>query len=250
MIIKMIFPFLIALQFLTKIPVSLPHIPTPQQNAYSVLYYPMIGLMIGAVLWVLALYLPAIAIVKGAIITAIWVWITGGLHLDGLSDTVDGFVGGYGDKERTLAIMKDPHIGAMGVMAIVLAILLKFALVVGILQVNNNLIAILFVPILGRLSLLYLLLSTPYIRQNGLGSALSTYLPKQLTAMILILSLLSIFILPIKLAIGLILVFGLTVFYLRYWFKKRIGGITGDTLGAGVEMVEIGGLLVIAVVAS
>lgn len=250
MIIKMIFPFLIALQFLTKIPVSLPHIPTPQQNAYSVLYYPMIGLMIGAVLWVLALYLPAIAIVKGAIITTVWVWITGGLHLDGLSDTVDGFVGGYGDKERTLAIMKDPHIGAMGVMAIVLAILLKFALVVGILQANGNLLALLFVPILGRLSLLYLLLSTPYIRQNGLGSALSTYLPKQLTAMILILSLLSIFILPIKLAIGLILVFGLTVFYLRYWFKKRIGGITGDTLGAGVEMVEIGGLLVIAVVAS
>lgn len=242
MITKIILPFLIALQFLTKVPVTLPHIPTPKQNAYSVLYYPLIGLMIGGLLWAVAVYLPAVPIVKGAVITALWVWITGGLHLDGLSDTVDGFVGGYGDKERTLAIMKDPHIGAMGVMAIVVAILLKFALIVGVLQNNGNLLALLFVPIIGRLSLLYLLLSTPYIRQNGLGSVLSTHLPKRLTIIILILSLLSIFILPIRLSIGLLLIFFLIVFYLHYWFQKRIGGITGDTLGAGVEMVEIGGL--------
>lgn len=245
MITKIILPFLIALQFLTKVPITLPYIPTPKQNAYSVLYYPLIGLMIGGLLWAVAVYLPAVPIVKGAIITALWVWITGGLHLDGLSDTVDGFVGGYGDEERTLDIMKDPHIGAMGVMAIVVAILLKFALVVGVSQANGNLLGLIFVPILGRLSLLYLLLTTPYIRQNGLGSALSAYLPKQLTVVVFLLSLLNVFILPIQLAIGLIIVFFLMVFYLQYWFKKRIGGITGDTLGAGLEIVEVTMLMLI-----
>lgn len=235
---KYLLPFLIALQFLTKIPVSLPRIPTPKQNAYSVLYYPLIGLIIGAVLWVVGLYLPAVPIVKGAIITALWVWITGGLHLDGLSDTVDGFVGGYGDKERTLVIMKDPHIGAMGVMAIVIALLLKFAFIAELLKMGYFL-GLVIAPIFGRLSILFLLLTTPYVRQNGLGLALSQHLPKKLTLMVLLLSLLAIFMIFMKVAIMTIFIFLLMGLYLRRWLIQRIGGMTGDTLGAGVEMMEI-----------
>lgn len=245
MFAKIILPLLIALQFLTKFPINLPRIPTPQENAYSVLCYPLIGLIIGGLLWIIAVYLPIGVVGKAGIVTVFWIWITGGLHLDGLADTVDGLVGGYGDKERILEIMKDPHIGAMGVISIVGAMLLKFVFVFEILT-EGKMLPIIIVPILGRLSILFLLLTTPYIRKNGLGSALSEYLPKQLTIIVLILSLMSVLILPIKLAIIILIFFLLLCGYLNFWFKERISGITGDTLGTGVEIMEIGILFIIA----
>lgn len=236
-------PLLIAVQFMTVLPITLAKMPTPQQNAVSVLYYPLIGLMIGGLLLVVVSalsFLPSMAL--SAVVLGIWVYLTGGLHLDGLADMADGFVGGHGDKERTLDIMKDPHIGAMGVMVIVVALLCKFAFLVAILQnaQKSQLTMVLFAPILGRLMILWLLLTTPYVRKRGLGSALSAFLPKKLTMMVLGLSLFGVFVLPIKMALVVLLVFVLMGFYLRHWFIKRTGGITGDMLGAGVEMTEVG----------
>lgn len=241
MVNKTLFPLLIALQFLTKLPVNLPRIPTPQENAVSALYYPLVGFIIGVILWTVAVYVPIGIVAKSVLLTLLWLWLTGGLHLDGLADTVDGFVGGYGDKERTLDIMKDPHIGAMGVMAIVGAILLKFAFIIEILAIKNlEILDILILsPILGRVMILWLLLSTPYIRKNGLGSALSAYLPKKLAVTVLILSLFVVVVLPMKMAIIVLIGFFVLGFYLTSWFKKRIGGITGDTIGASVEITEI-----------
>lgn len=241
MVNKTLFPLLIALQFLTKLPVNLPRIPTPQENAVSALYYPLVGFIIGVILWTVAVYLPIGIVAKSVLLTLLWLWLTGGLHLDGLADTVDGFVGGYGDKERTLDIMKDPHIGAMGVMAIVGAILLKFAFIIEILAIKNlEILDILILsPILGRVMILWLLLSTPYIRKNGLGSTLSAYLPKKLAVTVLILSLFVVVVLPMKMAIIVLIGFFVLGFYLTSWFKKRIGGITGDTIGASVEITEI-----------
>lgn len=241
MVNKILFPLLIALQFLTKLPVNLPRIPTPQENAVSALYYPLVGFIIGVILWTVAVYLSIGIVAKSVLLTVFWLWLTGGLHLDGLADTVDGFVGGYGDKERTLDIMKDPHIGAMGVMAIVGAILLKFAFIIEILTIKNlEILDILILsPILGRVMILWLLLSTPYIRKNGLGSTLSAYLPKKLAITMLILSLFMVVVLPMKMAIIVLIGFFVLGFYLTLWFKKRIGGITGDTIGASVEITEI-----------
>lgn len=241
MVNKTLFLLLIALQFLTKLPVNLPRIPTPQENAVSALYYPLVGFIIGVILWTVAVYLPIGIVAKSVLLTLLWLWLTGGLHLDGLADTVDGFVGGYGDKERTLDIMKDPHIGAMGVMAIVGAILLKFAFIIEILTIKNlEILDILILsPILGRVMILWLLLSTPYIRKNGLGSTLSAYLPKKLAVTVLILSLFVVVVLPMKMAIIVLIGFFVLGFYLTLWFKKRIGGITGDTIGASVEITEI-----------
>lgn len=235
---KILFPLLIALQFLTKLPITLPRIPTPKENACSVLYYPVIGLMIGAILWSVAVYLPIGVFAKSALLTVLWLWLTGGLHLDGLADTVDGFVGGYGDKARTLEIMKDPHIGAMGVMAITGAILLKFAFLLETLN-SQNFGVLLLSPILGRVVILFLFLTTVYIRKNGLGSALSEHLPKKSSILILTLSLFSVLILPINMAIIFVISFFVIGFYLKSWFEKHIGGITGDTIGASVEIMEI-----------
>lgn len=235
-----IFPFLIALQFLTKIPIHLKQLPTPQQNAHSSLYYPIVGLLIGSILYLIAIYVPAPVLIKSIIILFAWLWLTGGLHLDGLADSIDGFVGGYGDTQRTLAIMKDPHIGAMGVIAIVFAILGKFASILSLFSLPQQaLIALLFAPILARLNILALLLSTPYIRPAGLGSHLSQYLPKKAVIVVSIITLSTLFILPFSLAILILCVWFTQVIFLRRWFIQRIGGITGDTLGASVEISEM-----------
>ena len=105
-------PLLIALQFLTRLPVRLPGMPEPQQIGRSLLFYPLVGLLLGLALlaleWVLG---DTSTLLEAALLLAAWVALSGGLHLDGLADTADAWVGGYGDRERTLAIMKDPRSG-------------------------------------------------------------------------------------------------------------------------------------------
>ena len=119
---------LIALQFLTRLPVSLPCMPTPEQVGRSLLWYPLVGLLLGLLLWGAHLLLGQTpALLQAAIILALWVGLSGGLHLDGLADTADAWVGGFGDRERTLTIMKDPRSGPIAVVVLVLLLLLKFA---------------------------------------------------------------------------------------------------------------------------
>ncbi len=144
---KIIMPFLIAVQFMTTIPIKLPYLPSREQNALSMLFYPVIGLMIGGVLWLVASYVQLPMMLLSCAVMVVWVWLTGGLHLDGLADTADAWVGGFGDRQRTLTIMKDPNTGAMGVMAIVLCLALKWAAVYCLLELDAVL-ALLFVPML------------------------------------------------------------------------------------------------------
>ena len=118
-------PWLIALQFLTRLPVSLPGMPTPEQMGRSLLWYPAVGLLLGLLLWLAHLLLGQTpGVLQAAIILALWVGLSGGLHLDGLADTADAWVGGFGDRERTLTIMKDPRSGAIAVVVLVLLLLL------------------------------------------------------------------------------------------------------------------------------
>ena len=172
-------PFWIALQFLTTLPVQLKSMPTPQQNAQSLLFYPLIGLFIGLVLFGVAnLLVPVPLILSTVIIGTVWIWLTGGLHLDGLADTADAWVGGFGDKERTLAIMKDPSCGPIGVLSLIILCMLKLAAIYVILEQQQYIALILF-PIFGRLSPLFLFLTTAYVRQKGLGSSIDENMPKK-----------------------------------------------------------------------
>jgi adenosylcobinamide-GDP ribazoletransferase len=123
-------PFWIALQFLTVLPIELKQIPTAKQNGQSVLFYPLVGLLIGLILFGLSILLVKVPIILVAtIILVIWIWLTGGLHLDGLADTADAWVGGFGDRERTLKIMKDPSCGPIGVLSLVIVCLMKFSFI-------------------------------------------------------------------------------------------------------------------------
>ena len=171
-------PFFIALQFLTIFPVYLKNMPSPKQNGQSLLFYPVIGLLIGLVLFAVASFLHVLPVVLlSTIILVIWILLTGGLHLDGLADTADAWVGGFGDKENTLRIMKDPACGPIGVLSLIIVCLLKFAALYVLIEQHLNAFLIL-VPMLGRNVALFLFLTTTYVRDKGLGRSMTDFLPK------------------------------------------------------------------------
>jgi len=235
-------PFLIALQFLTTFPIQLKAMPSPQQNAQSLLFYPIIGLLIGLILFATAYFLNTLPIILlSTLILVLWIWLTGGLHLDGLADTADAWVGGFGDKERTLSIMKDPACGPIGVLSLIILCLIKWSALYVLLEKKLYLALILF-PILGRLAPLFLFLTTEYVRAKGLGSSIAQYIPKTWAMIVFALTLLATgYFVWTGLATAIIFI--LTLIYLRHKFVQRIDGITGDTVGASIEIVEAVSLL-------
>ena len=237
-------PFLIALQFLTQIPVRLSTEPDKAVLGKSVLFYPAIGFLIGLLLAALSWLLnDTPPIVASVLLLICWVFITGGLHLDGLADSADAWVGGMNDKDRTLAIMKDPNCGPAGVVAIVLLLLLKFVTLYTLLLADDW-VFIILATTLGRVILPLLFLTTPYVRPNGLGSLLVDQMPRRPSIVVIALTAL---LAPLMLGINsLWILAAMVVIFLifRHLMQSRIGGTTGDTAGALVEITEASILLV------
>jgi adenosylcobinamide-GDP ribazoletransferase len=227
-------PWWIALQFLSSLPVRLARMPTAEETGKSLLCYPLVGLVFGIVLWLLEGWLGSgPLLLHAALLLVVWVALTGGLHLDGLADTADAWVGGYGDRERTLAIMKDPRSGPMAVVALMLLLLLKFSALVALLQSGAS-HAWLLVPMLGRAALLGLFLSTPYARAGGLGQALANHLPRMAGWWVLgVCLVVGVTVMGANVAVGLA-----AFLWLRWMMVRRLGGTTGDTAGALVECLE------------
>ncbi|MCQ4307671.1 adenosylcobinamide-GDP ribazoletransferase [Pseudomonas stutzeri] len=238
-------PFLIALQFLTSLPVRLSGMPAPQRVGRSLLHYPLVGLLLGSILWLGSLAIEGAAVpLQAALLLAAWVALTGGLHLDGLADSADAWVGGFGDRERTLAIMKDPRSGPIAVVVLVLLLLLKFVALRTLLAAGDQM-ALLLAPLLGRGALLGLFLTTPYVRPGGLGQALAEHLPRASVCIVLIA------VIALCLVLGtsgwLALAVSVGIGWLaRRAMCRRIGGTTGDTAGALLELVECGVLVALA----
>lgn len=232
-------PFFIALQFLTRLPVRIACEPDETSIAHSLGYYPLVGLIIGALLggfaWLLS---ETPALLSAGLLLVAWVLVTGGLHLDGLADSMDAWAGGLGDREKTLAIMKDPNCGPAGVVGIVLLLLLKFVALHAILE-SGNLTILLLAPLFGRTVLLLLFITTPYVRSNGLATAIVSHFSRKLIMLIFVVTLITVFFLagidslrPISM---MMVVFILS----RILMMRRIGGMTGDVAGALVEVTEV-----------
>lgn len=226
---------LIALQFLTILPVRLQDEFSEQDIGRSLLFYPVVGLLIGFVLSLLAWSLTSqLPMVSAILVLAVWVTVTGALHLDGLADSADAWLGGIGDKAKTLSIMKDPAAGPIAVVTIVLVLLIKFVMLT-VLFSQQNWWALIWSVVLARTALPLLFLTTDYVRPHGLGSILkqqqSVLHTQRLMLLIGVLALFS---------IGLFaLLFGLLIFLLlRYLMERRLNGFTGDTAGAMVELLE------------
>lgn len=232
--------FLIALQFLTIIPVTYSFIASDKQLGDSALFYPVIGLIIGSILVFSALWLSGLSLsIQAAIILILWVLLTGGLHLDGLADCADAWVGGLGSKQRSLDIMKDPAAGPIAVVVLVLLLLLKWSTISVVIE-QNSIEVLLLTPVLGRVAILILMLTADYIREDGLGKTIVLNLPvpavKGLVLFCMLLSAYYLSVLPITFMLAML-------FALYYQSKKRLGGVTGDVYGASVELVEIAILL-------
>lgn len=231
-------PFIIALQLLSRIPTPSINHASNQEMGRSLLFYPLIGLIIGSLLAGLStLPIEIPNPLFAALLLTVWILITGGLHLDGLADSADAWLGGYGDRDRTLSIMKDPCSGPAATIAIVLVLLLKYAALLTIL-INNHWPVLILAPLLARWSLPLLFLTTPYVRPSGLGDTMVQHQPKIISLTILLAT--AAFILWATEQIGLILLITtLFVFILiRILMIKRIEGTTGDTAGAMVELIE------------
>jgi adenosylcobinamide-GDP ribazoletransferase len=234
----------VALGFLTRLPLPARWFdPGAAAARESLAWYPLVGLLLGGLLCSAAWLLQAVpAPLAAALLLAAWVALSGALHLDGLADSADAWVGGLGDRERTLAIMKDPRCGPAGVVVLVLLLLLKFAALQSLLPSHGP--ALLLAPLLARSALSLLLLTTPYARPAGLAGALLDA-PRRVCWCGLALSALLALLCG---APGLrALVASLLVFVLwRRAGLRRIGGFTGDTAGALAELIELAVLLAVA----
>lgn len=235
---------LTGVQFLTTVPVRIVPAPSAQEVGGSLSYYPLIGLLIGAVLWGSAhLFAGVAAELNAALTLVLWVVITGGLHLDGLADSADAWHGGRGDPQRMLAIMKDPHCGPAAVVWVVLVLLTKYGVLVAVFTHHLN-AAVLLAPCLGRAAVVALLLTTPYVRASGLGTALADHHKK--TACVLWLVCIVGFVVYLFNERGILMLLTaiVMVFCLRRLMLRSIGGLTGDTAGTLVELTETAVLVV------
>lgn len=238
---------LVALQFLTVVPVRVPGEITAESQGRSLLWYPAVGLLLGLVLAVVAKLLASTpSLLVAVVVLTLWVLLTGALHLDGLADCADALLGGLGDREKTLRLLKDPLCGSSAVITLVLVLLLKVAALSVLLAYDYGL-WLLAIPLLARLSLLWLFLSTDYVRPQGLGEVLAQHFPRHLVqALLVALPLLLLPFLPLTLWLLWLVVGVFICWSVRRASLKRLGGFTGDCAGAQVELVEAGLLLAAA----
>lgn len=232
--------FLIALQFLTSIPLKIKKSVGDNELAGSMAYFPLAGLLIGAALAlaynILNLIFPHA--VNCAFILILNVIITGGLHIDGFIDTFDGIASG-GDRKRMLEIMREGRPGAIGIAAVVLLFLAKYSMLVSLPRgtVEVSLIAM---TTLGRWSLVVSSALFPYAREGaGLGKRFIQGLGRK-EGLIAGASALLVMIFIFKFKIFILIPVAAAILTgVNFYFYKKIGGITGDTLGALNEMVEV-----------
>lgn len=239
-------PLWIALQFLSSLPIRLPGMPAPEQLGRSLLFYPLVGLLFGVILWALNIALAgAPLLLHTALLLTVWVLLSGALHLDGLADSADAWLGGFGDRERTLTIMKDPRSGPIAVVTLVLVLLLKFAALLALIEQQQGM-ALIIVPLIGRAALLGLFLTTTYVRAGGLGQALADHLPRKTGWQVLAVSAAACGVIAGFNAFVALLLAVVVFIWLRHLMVRRLGGTTGDTAGALLELLEMSVLVGLA----
>lgn len=167
--------FLAALMFLTRFPVPKINVSNADWQK-SAVFFPLVGFIIGAGLWLALfgfgkLFLPPVC---AFFIVLVWIWVTGGLHIDGWMDLADGF-GSNRSREEILEIMKDSRVGAMGVIAAICLIAGKIVAVYEVIQLNLPMMLVLS-PWCARFLLISAVKFWPYRKEGGLGAGLSAYL--------------------------------------------------------------------------
>ncbi len=227
---------LVALSTLTALPLS-PKEWTDKDLKQSVVFYPLVGTLIGGLL-VLAGKMPMAHDLKALLLLLLWVAITVAFHLDGLSDCLDGFFGGKTPEERR-RIMKDPTIGAFGVTGIALDLLFKYVLLTHLLAEGENWKWLLLVPIAARwaVTLACLLFKAPS-GDKGLGSQVLGLPAPWFAASTVATLAIGIGLLKTQ-GVESILIAAAVALAVGFLSRSRVGGLTGDGMGAIVELSEV-----------
>lgn len=239
--------FLIALQFLTIILVRLKHVDE-KKIADSTAYFPLVGLLLGLILTGADRFLSFLGFEQffiSVILVVLLIILTGGIHLDGLADTADAFLS-MKNKEETLRIMRDSRIGVMGVLSLISVILLKIAFL-SCLGAQLKISMLLLMCILSRWAMVFSMFLFPYARVEGKakdfirGTDLKLFIFSSVITLFCVVKLCGIQGLALSLIIAAI------VYVTGRLITNKIGGITGDTLGATNELVETGVLFGICI---
>jgi adenosylcobinamide-GDP ribazoletransferase len=237
--------FWAALQFLTIFPTPLRHRVTPTTSGQSLTYFPLAGLILGAILlglnYALNLILPA-SVVYGLLIIAL-VILTGAHHLDGFIDTCDGVIAGKSRKER-LAIMSDIKVGTFGIVGAILLLLLKYVS----LSSAPALQALLLMPTLSRWTVVTCIFTFPYAKSSGMGLAFKQGATWNRLAIATAIALIAAVALLKWWGLALMAVLWLIIFGISSYFRSRLGGLTGDNYGAINELSEVLVLLLLILI--
>jgi adenosylcobinamide-GDP ribazoletransferase len=240
--------FLCAVSFLTRIPAPGRDSLTPRVAGLSVAFFPVVGLLLGAVLagagaLLLDRFPPHLA--WALALVSLHVFFTGALHLDGLSDVADGLGGSSGNRERALEIMRDVRVGAFGVVALILVLIGKVVLMNEVLRRGDAVTLLLVCPVAARLAAVPLIVFFPCARPEGLARTFheESGWPAALVAAVFAAGAIAwageSAYLPSAAAVAVALAVG-------SWIAVRLGGLTGDAYGAAIELAEVGFLLAAA----
>lgn len=231
--------FLIALTFLTRIPLPAPKVEiTSEEFSRSYRYYPLVGLVLGLILWLLAngsiLYFPPLVV--GALLLIAQLMLTGGIHLDGFMDSMDGLLSAR-SPERILEIMKDSRIGAHACMALVGLLLLKFSLLASLTPSQFSILLVM--PMLSRWVFQIGVVGFPYARTQGLGKGIhetTRWIPFLLSGCLVLGASFYLVGFAGLIAFGVCVI---TVTLLASRISSLLGGLTGDLYGAFIELSEV-----------
>lgn len=228
--------FWIALQFLTIIPMPFKKEPEMREIASSLVFFPIVGLLIGLLLFLANWGLGEVfsPVVTAAFTLLVWILISGAMHLDGLADSCDGLAGNTAEKR--LEVMKDSHTGAFGVVGISLLLLVKFAAIVSLSGWEWE--ALVLAPVFGTWAMVLAITVFPYARKNGVGQAFKqgATIFKLLIATIITLAAAAL--LAGWWGVVIMAITCLITVLVGVFFKSRLGGLTGDTYGAIKEVSE------------
>lgn len=228
---------LLALQFLTRIPIPIAVPWTSATRRWAVRAYPLVGLMIGSVLALIAFMMHNVpAPITALAVLSVWVALSGGLHLDGVMDIADA-LGSNQPLTRRWEIMKDPQIGSFGVLALVFLLAWKAVLLWALVAYQAPLWWLLIVPALGRWAGVALLVLTPCAQQKGLAWSWQQSLSGQDIAFALLPLAFIALLAPAALLMWLtVIVF---VVLVRGFMMRLFNGINGDMVGATIEGGEL-----------
>ena len=239
--------FVVAMQFLTIIPLPFRFEWHKDDLGRSLALFPLAGLTIGALLaGIDRLTAPLLARpLNDLLLITILAIVTGALHLDGLADVCDG-IAARGGRERFLAVMKDSNVGAIGAVGLILGILLKWQALAAV-PADLKWRTLLLFPALARYCQVQTIVGGRNARQDGLGShIIAGSGPVQLLTALFIGATFSWWLLGVAGVIAMAAVM-LASWLMRAWFNHKLGGITGDVIGCGNELMEILALILIPV---